>query len=798
MRKLVPLLLVTGLVAGCGNDSTFSSTAPFSPGSDSAIQPLGESLVGRVLLDAPLRGASVRFFTLDGAAIPTTAPVVTDGAGFFEAFFLSPPTSFRAVAQKDGESYASDFRNFSPAQHVIITPLTNLWSARQRAHPEETPEQAAASLRAGLGLPADFDLLTDMGTVGHRPGFVAVSYIREARGSGNNASSDGVSPFVAATLARLASNQTGAQNRIFSDPQSNAWASQGVQLGVSVVTALLMANGAPVGGIIGWGVGILLQPLTGNPSASQFQAVAAELEALGQQIEEMYLEIKQVLAETQYIEDFNRLKERTAGLIQASGQKLLDAYLNGLSSVQRDALAAELSSVDLLTALLEIHNSQTGLSPTNGLLGQANQLVKLSSLKYYSNATVFNPLATEFHYFAGLQTQAITLLIEGFHGQEPPDTLSARTNYDVYCANLAQQATYLPQPLPSDEVIYLTQEGLIFYRRVIGPSNSKTAQKHAAGVSEGPFKKFHVASSSEVRAAMDAAPSKTQAGLEAMGFDFSGQVGSNANLAVAVSDGDGVDLQTGLNVTLSNWSLSSHHYLLVADLTREQVQADPSDFVALGRLKGLRVQEDRANSCVRAFGNYTVNLKKESVPLNDVEISSLVRWSTSDSSTLRIQNLPAGSNAQRLPNTPTELTFGPGHYTWLTPGSPQATVNASAQDPYDSSLRTVASANVTLTGDNVAIPTVRTIRIGPRERILNVLGAPGAQPLNFRGYRSDGTEVDLAGQGTITASIPEVQIRNSSTNPQLQIDTRPSVSQFTVTANYNGLQDQVTFYVNFP
>ena len=487
MRRCL-LVLLTLFLAGCGGNDPSGDTSADVPVQTTHI-------VGRAVLDRPFAGATITFFTPEGTPIETAGPIVADGVGFFQADLPGQVTDFRAVASANGESYASDYEGFAASGLVMISPLTSIVAAHQDAHPTLTLAESEDAVRRYLELPPEQDLHFHMVLNAHRDGFNVARFLQQARANGLEA-------FVAKVVVSV--DSVGSvppppiPNAIFQNNQTQFWTNQGIQLGVAVVSTVLQVAGIPAGALIGWAVNLILDETQGSPEQKDFQALAQEIEALGTEIEEVYQALSQEIKEQTYT---NSLNDQIAeiSMIQTVREQLQDYLQNGTTASKQAALVATMTGTDFLSLLTDIHNAQMGIG-SGGLIRQLSSVVSLSELPFYSNTAQFNPLASEFNYFAGQQTAAVHLIAEGFHALPTPDPASARFWYDIYCKDVAIQASDLPQPLDSDEVVVHRTSGLIFYYQAMDKATLDEARDFAAHFRTGRFVNWRVATSQDVEA----------------------------------------------------------------------------------------------------------------------------------------------------------------------------------------------------------------------------------------------------------------------------------------------------------
>jgi hypothetical protein len=816
LRKFLPAILFASILSGCGSDGTANGptytaagpSGPVDPDVPEEVLPSGTHVVGRALGEIPLANAPIRFFTLSGTPIATTEPVVTDGGGFYFAVLPNSETSFRVTVQKDGETYAAEYRGYSANQEAIVTPLTNLWFARMQTHPAENPEQAATALRSLLHLPASFDLRADMGTVGHRPGFVARAYLRKARSAGQNLSTDGLSTYATDLVQAppLTTDEGGIINGIFGDTAANAWAPTGTSLSNSVIAYISYTGDLKIGnygGLIGWAMGLVLGQLTGNERASALEALGKELAKLSEEIDAIYQELSREISLSTYTLAFNLAKNRVAGPILASNQKLHDVLANGTSYAQVQALAAELTRTELTQTLATINNDQLTNPVDQGLIQRLINLSGLSSLSHYSNQVVFNPLTSEFNYFANLQTQATALVIEGYHAIQPPDPNAARNFFDQYCDNLASQASLLPQPLPDDEAIYLTGEGLLFHRRVVANSYKKV-EAAAANMTSGPFHNYRIATGRELQR-LRAAGGGNKAGLERIGFDFSALNGRDPEpYKILDEKGDtfNPDSSSEGENHLKRWKGGAPYgALLVSDLSKDLDENGQEGLISLGRVQALTVSDvspasTNSTGQFRATGNYTIRIDGGTRTVSNVDLTSLVRWSSDNPSLMRLQNVPSGNPRVPLPNTPTDLLLGPGVYTWYNNGS--VNVTASLRDPFTQNF-TLISNTKQFTKSNYVPAQLRAILLTPKNLTLSSLPSPTR--LSVLGLMSDGRSVNLSPANVTFGQIPGVQIQSANNIFQLSLTASPPGNAFVlnVTSTGNpGIGDTAAYFLNLP
>ena len=835
VRRFAGWILILALIAGCSRDEEFATDSPISRESG------GQRLVGQVNLDRPVAGATVEFFRLDGTPIATSGPVVTDITGVFRANLAERSATFLSVASSvEGgvtEAYAAEVEGLNPtSEMVFINPLTNLVAAYHREHPELSLAESTRAVSAGLGLPPDHDPRYHLMQGSHRKGFDVPTYLRHARAA-TRARTDGAAwntPFVTTVVRSLSSPSNDPPvvvptNPIFESASGTYWSKEGVQLGVAVVSTALQLDGIPAGALIGWSVNLLLGGGGSNGEQAAFQALANEIFELGQEVEAVYANLSQEIDHAFFSAAALNLIEQLAPI--KALQQTYSSYLSsGMTASQQQTLVSQLTNPAFTSLLPAIHDGQMGASGfgATGLLQAAGNLVHLRDRPFFSNLAHFQPLMSEFTYFAGQQTSAMNLIVEAYHGQVPPNPELARVTYDQYSRNLATQATALPQPLDSDDVVYVRSAGLLFYRYVHGRATQHEAEELASAFQVGHYTKWRVANSSDILALIDPKRQFSIDELKAAGFDFTATeadptnrdhshyfIAGNDNISFPLDKGTGPIFGVRREVAGPNgnpaqepenkWDDYHYCWMLVAD-ARDQ---DPSLLPALGQLTSLEVVSGPGDT-VRAQGAFNVNHTDYAAPyiwnnqINDVgfktgtqvvsgiELTSRVSWASSNPSILRVGNLPANNTGVRLPTTPSALNFGPGVLTWLAPGSTDVT--ATAHLPFADGLPTL-TGSLSLTNNSVPPAELQAVLISPKNSIITA--APSVTSLYLVGFYSDGTSRNLT-EATWTASQPQARVVSLAGETQLDLSARPSASSFTVSATVNGRSDTATFYVNIP
>lgn len=821
MRRLIPLLLASSFL-GCGSDSAQISANNFSlSGNGSSVAEIPDpagTVRGQVLLDQPAVGAEILFFAPDGTPLPTLGPVVSKEAGLFVGQLLVPVADFRVVARLNGEAYAADYRGYQVGEHMAITPLTNLVSAYMSAH-STSLEASSVAVRALLGLPETFDLRHDMAVSTQRSGFVASNYLAEARASGQNASQDGISSFAVSYLSRTPAPQAdpqypevpGPSNAIFESAQAKLATAQALQLGVAVITSVLQFVGVPGVPVIGWALTIFTGDVFGDPQQIMLRAISEEIKMLSQELSQVQDAIEKDILLTSFNRQYGASYSQEISYFQARALTLQQSFSISTSNTVSN-ITTDLTSTTTLSHLQSVHDTLMSAAGVPGLLQQAETLVQLNQNPFYCNATRYSPIQQVFLVFYAIQSMGIRVIVEGFNGSTPSQPNSARLWFERFQTNAAGQASMIPQPMVNDQLIYQRNSGHLFFQNSMPPQpHPGPAETATKKLRVGPFKYWRVATQGDY---------KHLFGDDRFGIDLnqlrnqenfkmsSSPNNNNSNYRYGTDEGYVLELDKGFpyvayvfnrdDDTLWVDSGDNLPYMVVADLQRsfnELHSSQPEIFLPMARLQSLRIENVAGEGRLRALGNYSLEIDGRSQAMNDVDITHLVQWSSTNSA-LGIQNAPASNKIQRLSTTPA-IRFGPGVYTWH--GNGEATVTASLFDSFDPALK-VFSADLKLTQQNYT-PQIASILISPKRP--RTLGVPTVSDLYPIVFYQDGSSAQAVNNiswsvqdenGTaIPATVAEVKLVN--TQYQLDIHSRlgafPSTLNITATTQ-NGKSDTVT------
>lgn len=780
MRKLMILLTLLTL-AGCGGTEPVSPTTTEPTTTTTTVQ-------GRVILEQPLADARLTFERPDGTVI---ADGQTNEAGSFGSELPAEVRDFRVTARRDGESYATEVRNFDGTL-VVVSPLTNLAAARVRTHPGESLEEAEAAVRRFLGLSADSDLGEAMVQTSNRPGFQARRYLEEARATGNQ-SQDGVSPYVGELLAAMDSGFL--PNFIYG--KDKKWVVLGTNVGIALVTSVAQSADVPFAPVIGWALSLLASDFFGKDNP--FAQVDAELAELASEIQHVEGQLVKEIKKDTYSENLN-----TAILSLTSLAGLKDRFSNslqmGLSYADKQALAKDLTTPETLNFITLINQNQLGDGLGPGLLGQAAQRYELAGLSYYCNQTPFDPMDQEFEYFASQETLAAALIVEGFHTLDPPDTTSARNWYDRYKEGVSLAASAVPQPLPSDDLFWIKRGGVLFYRHAEGARSYEDAKKYAAAFKLGGYSGWRIASYSDIDFLLaNGDHFATPEALESAGFDLAAlkkshlKFGSTAPNLGAI-EGDFSDPAGFLGGFPQEWH-GQKSFFLACDVPDDASHIER--LVPLGELTKLSLEP--TSTGVRAIGTLTVVRHKQGVEVETksfpgLDVTEFVSLSSSDPDLLRVQNAPYAQGALQPLTPPFDVNLRPGGVTWLHSGT--VTVTATAFQPFQPNLPRL-TATLKLSNQDVPAPRLEMVRLGPKE--VTISNAPTTLPLSLTGFYSDGTSRALTG-GTYTTSLPQVEIVTLGDQTQLVLksDPGPAVTSFTVTGTAEGKSNTTKFVLKLP
>lgn len=788
MRKLMILLALLTL-AGCGGSdpSRLTTTAPEPP--------VTTTVHGRVVLAEPLANATLRFERPDGTPLAISGDTQTNEAGSFGTEIPPDARDFRVTASRDGEAYATEVRNFEGGL-VVVSPLTNLVAARLQTHPGESLEQAQAAVRKFFGMADEADLSEVMVQTSSRPGFQAEPYLEAARAAGNQ-SQDGVSPFVGSLLQAMDSGLL--PNFVYG--KDKKWVEFGTNLGISLVTSVAQSADVPFAPVIGWALSLLANDFFGKDNP--FAQVDAELAALAAEIKHVEDQVTKEIQKDAYSVNLNTALNGLTGL---SGLKdeFRFSLQGGLSYAGRQALAQKLTRPENLNYITLINQDQLGDGLGPGLLGQAAQRYGMAGLSYFCNQYPFDPMFQEFGYFAGQETLATGLVVEGFHSLDPPDTTSARNWYDRYKEGVSLAATAVPQPLPSDDLFWIKRAGILFYRHAEGARTYGEAKKYAAAFKLGGYTGWRVASYADIDGLLgNGGDIATPEQLEGAGLDLKAmrkansaghlEFGSDAPNLGGI-EGDLYHPTEFLGGLAQEWH-GKKSFFLACDVPEA---GSIERLLPLGELTQLSLES--TSSGVKAIGTLTVvrhkqGLEVETKTFPGLDVTEFVSLSSSDPDILRVQNAPYAEGALEPLTPPFEVNLEPGGVTWLRNGT--VTVTATAFQPFQPNLPRL-TASLKLSNQNVPAPTLEMVRLGPKEVTLNNL--PTVLPLSLLGFFSDGTSEVLKG-ASFTTSLPahvEIVTLGDQVNLVLKSNPGPGVTSFTVKGTAQGKSNTTKFLLNLP
>lgn len=807
---LVLSLLVAGCVSGGGDDV-----------------PTGERrtnqvVFGRVQLDRPFADATVTFRTLDGTTIETLGPVTTMGDGTFRAEFREVPQRFVAVATGfpvaggPQETYESEYDGIDPAQEqVVITPLTSLVVSFHDQNPDLSYAEADQAVREQLNLPAHQTTRYHMVNGAHRRGFSVTRFLENAR-AGNPKQGETISALTTVTYDDV-------DPVTVDDSGSSDWASAGAQLSIAVISDVLQDFAGLAGtAVISWTSALL-------DTDEDFTEVADLLEDISEEITEVYDDLSEEITDATFTESVAALNDEL-GTITATVDLLVDYQQNGdASEAEVDELLEECTETSYLGLLATIHNAQLGTDSATGLMAELISLQDLDDVIFYSNTKTYNPIASEFNYYAGFETQLINTILEGFHGQTPPEAQTAQNWYDTYAEYVQIQEGLVPLPLDSDNVIGHRASGLIFYATEQSADTYENAVAKADSFTEAGYTNWRVATYADLYVLLynrepDSASTKSFEkptisidDLEDAGFtlvqhsnpinygSYSYVVGAEYSayepgIKKVAGQSDYCDCAglyelsvgdqyEGLAVGVGWWKETGNKlpYFLVCDA----VDQDVSLRAAMGTLTGmfLTLSDDDQ---MRAFGTYDLNFMADGLyyvntPLP--ELTEVVAWSSSDTSVLRVQNQPTSATGVTTLTTTPDINVGAGAITWLGAGS--VTVTASLYDPWSSDLtQYTATYDLTESSSDYTAPTLESILITPASLTFT---ATGNTEVWATGFYSDGTSATLT-DVTWMSSISDAHVTESGNDEFfLFLDAIPSgVSSFTLTATSSGVSGTLT------
>lgn len=720
-----------------------------------------QTVRGRALADGPMAQAQVQFLRADGTVLAT---VSTDAAGQFQANL--PEAAARAVASANGRTFASEHLS----EPVMITPLTDLVAGYHGAHPEKSLAEAEAAVKGYLRLPAHHDVRYHLVLDSPRPGFAVRNYL--------------ASGIPQADIIQSIDNPTNPKvpNAVFSLDGKKYWEQEGIQLGVAVVTTLLQIEGLPFGALVGWAVNLIEGQFGGT---SQFGQLAQAIEALAKEIDQVYLALRDEIDKVG-VENQVALTNSAKASIDTQELAFRTILSQGSSLQIQQQLAANVTSADFVQQIDALYLALTG--PT-GLLHNFAGLYGVSSATYYRNAEQFANMNGVFTLYASYQTRAIRLIVEGYHSLARPNPGLAQAFYDKYCFNLADEATQIPQPLDSDDVVYVRPTGLIFYRKVMPQDTYDDAQNKARVFREAGYTGWRVATRDDLYGLVQPHGADTHKArideLKGHGFDFSTL---NPDFPTWV----GIDARSpherafnldnpedNSNGIMNTWDVNAQPYILVCNASEQPDAVLP----ALTELVGVKLRAE--GNRVLATGTVQGNDGKRDSRghyggfQRDLDWTDLCSYATSDSLTLRVQNPPASGNHTTAPNYAPPVPLGAGFLTWYQPGT-NVTVTATGRNPFGADMPAHVGT-VTLTNTTASTATLQKLLLGPAGLLIDTPTA--SVPLSVIGFYSDGSSRYLAEGVTFTTSYTAARVRVvQRDNVLLLFDGDATAPDFTVTA----------------
>lgn len=767
-------------LAGCGG-STSDIASPATLPAESRQQ-----VVGRALLDEPIANGTVTFLRADGTPIPTDRPVVTDGSGIFRAQLNGFSGGFRASVTAGNESYASEYE--APPgddEMVVITPLTNLVAVHHAAHPGTSLAASEAAVRTWLRLPAEQSVRRHMVTT-TRAGFHVGKYLQAARGASNYAQQVVASIDGNVTVPRI-------PNALFAGNLAQFWTQEGTQLGVAVVTTALAFAKVPVGPLIGWVVGIIEGQFGGGGEGAEFQALAQEIEEVAQEIFNAFKELSREVQRTSLQNLYESTSKATAEIDAARGS--LTALLTaGATATQKDAFAQNVTANEFLAHPGDIYNKLNGSA---GLLQRAAVLYGLAATPYYTNSAHYSRVVQFFDRLAAYQTRGTQIIVDGFHSLSLPlATNQAQTYYDNYLYYIASEATQVPQPLDSDEVIYVRSKGLIFYRHVFAPQSYDDAQVTAALFTEGRYANWRVATKEDLFCLIEPEGGARTSLKDLEGFGLDVKYAERATGLHVIGADDPVEDRRGFYLDFPNyndsfpqdWDERARPFMLVCQVDEQ----DSALLPALTQVQSLKVESE--GDRVRALAEVKANLPRGRTYTKQLDYTNLVAWSVDKAGLVRVQNPPASANVTTYPDYGPPVPLGAGQLTWFGPGN--VTVTATAHDVFNPDR---PLTNSTLLS-RASVPAARLlkVRLSPRGLVMNQTTAN----ISLLGYYSDG-QIRAVNNVTFTTSIPQAQVVMVGSQLQVDLTGRPPgpvFGNFTVTAQVpddTGVGVRDTLRVNY-
>ena len=497
MTKSWSVLLSALMLTACANSAGMAPAGPAAaPGAASATAASGQvagqatALTAAASLGAPLAGATVKLFGLDGAALPQApAGLATNAAdGGFEIPAAGLPADFRIVVAGgtaggkafDGE-LRREVRGWKAGDAKIMIDLgTTLASHYLEAHPEAGVAGAEAAVKAHLAIPAAVAL----GSPEAAKRFDGAAYLAAPPAEG------GLKAEMAAALAQIDAAKANA-GAAMPDPTEEPRPKYGELVAKFVGSNL--ASGV-VSGLAGYGLNHFLAAV-GAPGDPALAAINAKLDLLIAKVDAISASVQDVKKLVVVGDASNNFKSQNTLLMVPIETKLgaIDVHVKSLSKIQKDLLEAKTPAetadakerlagkqVELKKAIVKAfpnwrvtlddfhHRLVARPGASEVLLMDWQRLVSARHDRYY-NLQAASEVATQWEYWDGLQAKLVVYLLSAVQADAYPRDLETRSRDEevksllsIWQANRAAQIAELRGMPPGMEqdVLDLSKFGL--------------------------------------------------------------------------------------------------------------------------------------------------------------------------------------------------------------------------------------------------------------------------------------------------------------------------------------------------
>ncbi len=487
MRNLTALALSALLIAGCGSDSSsisgLSGSANVNPGGSQTAR----QVFGRVLLEAPLQGATVQLTDLGGRPLPRVPTTTVDESGNFRlpTQGLLLPAEFRVVVNPPVGSpwnlpIVANVGNYNDNGIVFANILTTM-VAQHRSQNSANQADSESWLRSLYKIPASVDIGYGVEESRHSP-FTHSKFLQDAASRGGPATylqqivTTGVLPkSVFATIGSALGEKLGAS--ILDLTEGNAIGFVAESLGLNV------GNSKDIEKVSEQISELQTQIKT---LSSDLQADFAALSAQLAEVAEAISLLSDYNTQVGVLDsDINEIQILTDNLVATSSTATITnapftpssgvtALLTSLANFEAETALASLSDnllgrnqlQSLLYVYLQLLSLQQGVSPQGITNSSTAPVWGYSPL--ISNQKITDRLQDFLDFYAGQQTFAFNLLVEQANASGDPATIAnAQIQSRDYYQAIAQEQDRVPPPLKS--VSFLSNPQVAFQSRSYNP-----------------------------------------------------------------------------------------------------------------------------------------------------------------------------------------------------------------------------------------------------------------------------------------------------------------------------------------